>query len=153
MLLLLSLDRFEICRDLMVNGSHTNCTVAVSNVTSYMSTFDELEISDEIDNPSGVFNLTQLRQQAELLPYETTRLLMDSDIMMLYGNVLPGRAIPNLSFLNDTTVNSIEPSPACHLEEMMVMEMMVMVMELLLFHFHNFTMLASCLAFCQCFVN
>ena len=75
-----------------------------------MSTFDDLEVSDQIDNPSGVFNLTQLRQQTEPLPYEATRLLMDSDIMMLYGNVLPGRAIPGLSFLNDTTVNPIEPS-------------------------------------------
>ena len=94
----------------MANGSHTNCTVAVSNVTSYMSTFDDLEISDQIRNPSGDFNLTQLRQQAAPLPYVATELLMNSDIMMLYGNVLPGRAIPNLSFLNDTTVNPMEPN-------------------------------------------
>ena len=110
MLLLLSLGHFEICCDLMANGSHTNCTVAVSKVTSYMSTFDDLEISDQIDNPSGDFNLMRICQQAEPLPYEATSLLMNSDIMMLYGNLLPGRAIPDLSFLNDTTGNSIEPS-------------------------------------------
>ena len=94
----------------MANGLNTNCTVAVFNVTSYMSSFNNLEISDQVDNPSGYFNLTQLRQQAEALPYVATELLMDSDIMMLYGNVLPGYAIPNLSFLNDTTGDPTEPS-------------------------------------------
>ena len=69
-----------------------------------MSTFDRLEIADQEDNPAGIFNLTQLREQARPQTYAITELLTNrSDIMMLYEIVLPGRDIPNLDFLNDPT--------------------------------------------------
>ena len=91
----------------MAYGSHHNCTIGVDNVSPYMSTFDKLEISDQVDNPTGDFNLTELREQARSLTYIVTELLTNrSDIMMLYGNVLLGRDIPNLDFLNEPT-----PSP------------------------------------------
>ena len=86
----------------MANGSGS-CTVGVGNVTSYTSTFDYLDIADQTNNPAGSFNLTQLREQARPLPYVMTELLMNSDIMMLYNNVLPGRPVSSLDFLNDTT--------------------------------------------------
>lgn len=103
--LLFSIDRTALCDNLMANGSNP-CTIGVNNTGSYTSTFTDLEISEQVDNQVGPFNLSQLRDQAAQLPYVLTSLLMDSnDTRMLYGNVLPGREIPNLSFLNAT------PSP------------------------------------------
>ena len=105
----------------MAHGSDHNCTIGVDNVSPYMSTFDKLEISDQVDNPTGDFNLTELREQARSLTYIVTELLTNrSDIMMLYGNVLPGRDIPNLDFLNEPTpsptisisVSPNEPTPS-----------------------------------------
>ena len=91
----------------MANGSHTNCTVGVDNISPYVSTFNHLEISDQDGNPAGYFNLTQLREEARPLTYAVTELLTNrSDIMSLYENVLPGCDIPNLDFLNEPT-----PSP------------------------------------------
>ena len=89
---------------MLANGPDTNCTIGVDDISSYMSTFDRLEISDQEDNPAGTFNLTQLREQARPLTYAVTELLTNrSDIMMLYEIVLPGRDIPNLDFLNEPT--------------------------------------------------
>ena len=105
-IVLLSIDRSLLCSFLMAYGSDANCTIGVDNVSPYMSTFDRLEIADQEDNPTGDFNLTELRDQARPLIYVVTELLTNrSDIMMLYKNVLPGRDIPNLDFL-------IEPSPS-----------------------------------------
>ena len=84
-----------------------NCTIGVGNVGTYTPSNIGLEISDQVDNPTGPFNLTQLREQARPLPYVMTELLMNrSDIMMLYNYTLPGRPVPNLDFLNDTTINA-----------------------------------------------
>ena len=101
---LLSIDRIALCDFVMANGSDTNCTVGVDNISPYVSTFNHLEISDQDGNPAGYFNLTQLREQARPLTYAVTELLTNrSDIMMLYENVLPGRGIPNLDFLDEPT--------------------------------------------------
>ena len=97
-----SIDRIALCDFLMANGSDTNCTRGVDDDSSYPSNFNSLEIADQVTNPAGMFNLTQLREQARPLTYAVTELLTNrSDIMMLYENVLPGRDIPNLNFLND----------------------------------------------------
>ena len=102
---LLSIDRMRLCDVLMADGQpDVNCTVGVDNITSYTSTFDRLEISDQGSNPSGTFNQTELRDQARPLTYAVTELTNRSDVMMLYEDVLPGRDIPNLEFL-------IEPMP------------------------------------------
>ena len=92
-----------LCEYLMANGQG-NCTIGVGNVGTYTPSNIGLEISDQVDNPTGPFNLTQLREQAQPLPYVMTDLLTNrSDIMMLYNYTLPGRPVPNLDFLNGTT--------------------------------------------------
>ena len=110
-ILLFSIDRTALCDNFMADASNPMCTLGVNNITnSYASTFTDLEISEQDDNPAGSFNLSQLQDQARQLPYVLTSLLMDSnDTRMLYGNVLPGREIPNLSFLNDTTNSTTMP--------------------------------------------
>ena len=109
-ILLFSIDRTALCNNLMADGSNP-CTIGVNSTGSYTSTFTDLEISEQVDNPVGPFNLSQLRDQAAQLPYVLTSLLMDSnDTRMLYENVLPGREIPNLSFLNDTTNSTTMPT-------------------------------------------
>ena len=101
-------DRIALCNFVMANGSDANCTIGVDNISSYMSNFDRLEISDQEDNPAGIFNLTQLREQARPMTYAVTNLLTNrSDIMMLYEDVLPQRDIPNLDFL----IEPIIPTP------------------------------------------
>ena len=93
----------------MADGSSSNCTVGVGNITPYISSFDSLDITDQVENPAGSFNITQLHNQAITLPYVMTDLLMNrNDVMMLYENVLPGYPVPDLSFLNDTIPT---PSP------------------------------------------
>ena len=95
-----------LCEYLMANGQGS-CTISVGNIGTYTSSVIGLEISDQADNPGGTFNLTQLREQARPLSYVMTDLLMNrSDIMMLYNYVLPGRPIPNLDFLNVTTITT-----------------------------------------------
>ena len=90
----------------MANGQD-NCTIGIGNVGTYTSSDIGLEISDQVDNPTGPFNLTELREQARPLPYVMTELLTNrSDIMMLYDYTLPGRPVPNLDFLNDTTTTT-----------------------------------------------
>ena len=90
----------------MANGTG-DCTVGVDDITTYTSTFDGLEIADQEDNPTGTFNLAQLREQARLQTYAVTELLENrNDIVMLYKSVLPGREIPNQDFLNEP-----EPTP------------------------------------------
>ena len=96
----------------MANGSD-NCTIGVGNIGTYMSNFTYLDIADQINNPAGTFNLTQLREQAQSLPYVMNNLLMDrNDIMMLYNYVLPGRPVPNLDFLNVTTTTTTTTTTA-----------------------------------------
>ena len=105
-------DRTGLCDNLMANGSDS-CTIGVGNVGTYTPSSVGLDISDQDDNPTGTFNLTQLREQARPLQYVMTNLLMDrSDIMMLYNYVLPGRPVPNLGFLNDTTSTGTTPTPS-----------------------------------------
>ena len=95
----------------MANGQDS-CTIGVGNVAIYTPSSVGLDISDQVDNPTGTFNLTQLREQARPLPYVMNNLLMDrSDIMMLYNYVLPGRPVPNMDFLNDTTTGTT-PMPS-----------------------------------------
>lgn len=87
----------------MANGEGS-CTISVGDVGTYTPSDIGLEISDQVDNPTGPFNLSQLREQARPLPYVMTDLLTNrSDIMMLYNYTLPGRPFPNLDFLNDRT--------------------------------------------------
>ena len=95
-----------LCEYLMANGQGS-CTISVGNIGTYTPSVIGLEISDQADNPGGTFNLTQLREQVRSLSYVMTDLLMNrSDIMMLYNYVLPGRPIPNLDFLNVTTITT-----------------------------------------------
>ena len=95
----------------MADGQDS-CTIGVGNVATYTPSSVGLDISDQAGNPTGTFNLTQLREQARPLPYVMNNLLMDrSDIMMLYNYVLPGRPVPNLGFLNDTTTGTT-PTPS-----------------------------------------
>jgi len=83
----------------MANGPNANCTTGVGDIMPYMSSFlNNLDIVDQVNNPAGSFNLTQLRDQAGQLPYVATELLNMSDIRMLYNNVLPGRPVPSPSF-------------------------------------------------------
>ena len=101
----------------MANGSDSNCTIGVGNVGSYLTSFDCPEIVDQINNPSGSFNVSQLLQQARQLPYVVTDIMSNrSDIMMLYSAVLPGRPVPDTSFLYEsntipTTCTSVTPMP------------------------------------------
>ena len=96
-------DRMALCEYLIANGQD-NCTIGVGNVGTYTPSNIGLEISDQVYNPTGPFNLTQLREQARPLPYVMTDLLRNrSDVMMLYNYTLPGRPVPNLDFLDDTT--------------------------------------------------
>ena len=91
----------------MSSGSG-NCTVGIENITTYTFDFDRLEISDQGGNPAGYFNQTELRMQAMSQTYAVSELVMNrDDIVMLYKEVLPGREIPNLDFLNEPIV----PSP------------------------------------------
>ena len=102
-----------LCEDenLMANGQG-NCTIGVGNVGTYTPSNIGLEISDQVDNPTGPFNLTQLREQARPFPYVMIDLLTNrSDIMMLYNNTLPGRPVPNLDFLDDTTGSTTDTPP------------------------------------------
>ena len=91
----------SLCEFVMADGQD-NCTNGVGDIgTSTLPTVG-LDISDQVNNAAGTFNLTQLREQARSFPYVMTDLLMNrSDIMMLYQYVLPGRPVPNLDFLND----------------------------------------------------
>ena len=99
----------------MANGSDSNCTIGVGNVGSYLTSFDCPEIVDQINNPSGSFNVSQLLQQARQLPYVVTDIMLNrSDIMMLYSAVLPGRPVPDTSFLyesNTIPTTSVTPIP------------------------------------------
>ena len=99
----------------MANGSDSNCTISVGNVGPYLTSYDSPEIIDQINNPSGSFNTSQLHQQAKQLPYVMTDIVMNrSDIMMLYSAVLPGRPVPDTSFLYDsytTPTTSVSPIP------------------------------------------
>ena len=99
----------------MANGSDSNCTISVGNVGPYLTSYDSPEIIDQINNPSGSFNISQLHQQAKQLPYVMTDIVMNrSDIMMLYSAVLPGRPVPDTSFLyesNTTPTTSVTPIP------------------------------------------
>ena len=101
-----------LCEYLMANGQG-DCTIGVGNVSTYTSSDIGLEISDQVDNPTGPFNLTQLRYQARPLPYVITELLTNrSDIMMLYNYTLPGRPVPNLDFLIDATGTTTTATPS-----------------------------------------
>ena len=105
-IVLLSIDRIELCSFLEASGTG-NCTVGVDDITTYMSSFNSLEIADQDGNPAGTFDLAQLREQASLQTYAVTELLTNrGDIVMLYEDVLPGRDIPNLDFLSEP-----EPTP------------------------------------------
>ena len=100
-----------LCEYLMADGQGS-CTIGVGNIGTYTPSNIGLEISDQVDNPTGSFNLTQLREQARPLPYVMTELLMNrSDIMMLYNYTLPGRPVPNLDFLDDTTGTTTATPP------------------------------------------
>ena len=101
-----------LCGFLMANGQD-NCTIGVGNVGTYTPLDIGLEISNQGDNPTGSFNLTQLRDQARPLPYVITELLTNrSDIMMLYNYTLPGRPVPNLDFLIDATGTTTTATPS-----------------------------------------
>ena len=99
----------------MANGSDSNCTIGIGNVGSYLTSFDCPEIIDQINNPSGSFNVSQLLQQARQFPYVVTDIMLNrSDIMMLYNAVLPGRPVPDISFLyesNTIPTTSVTPIP------------------------------------------
>ena len=83
-IVLLSIDHIALCDYVMANGSHTNCTVGVDDISPYVSTFNHLEISDQDDNPAGYFNLTQLREQARPMTYAVTELLTNrSELIIL----------------------------------------------------------------------
>ena len=88
-----------------------NCTNGVNDIGTSAPPTVGLDISDQVNNTAGTFNLTQLREQARSVPYVMTSLLMNrSDIMMLYEYVLPGRPIPSLDFLIDATGIAIATS-------------------------------------------
>ena len=112
--MLISIDRAALCDFLVANGSDTNCTIGVSNVAPYLTSFDCPEIIDQLNNPTGSFNISQLHQQARELPYVMTDVLNSSDIMMLYGAVLPEHPVPNIKFLYDNVTlptTSVNPIP------------------------------------------
>ena len=96
-------DRVDLC-NLLNSSGRVNCTNGVGNFGNSTLSTVGLEISDQVDNTAGTFNLTQLRYQAGSFPYVMTNLLKNrSDIMMLYQYVLPGRPVPNLDFLDEPT--------------------------------------------------
>ena len=96
-------DRVDLCDSLNSDGL-VSCTNGVGNISNSTAPTVGLEISDQVDNTAGIFNLTQLRYQARSFPYVTTNLLTNrSDIMMLYQYVLPGRPEPSLDFLIEST--------------------------------------------------
>ena len=110
--MLISVDRIALCDFLVANESDTNCTIGVGNVASYFTSFNCPEIIDQLNNPTGSFNISQLHQQARQLPYVMTDLLNSSDIMMLYNAVLPEHPIPNIKFLYDNvTTSTISVNP------------------------------------------
>ena len=112
--MLMFIDRMALCGLLMANGSKLNCTSGVGNVAPYLSLFNCLEIIDQVNNPAGYFNISQLYQQARQLPYVMTDLLKRNDIMMLYSVVLPERSVLDVTFLyDDDTIptTSISPIP------------------------------------------
>ena len=102
----------SLCDLLMANGSDSNCTVGVNNVAPYFQLFECLEISDQIHNPAGSFNVSQLLHEARQLPYVMIDLLNRSDVMMLSRAVLPGY-LPDTSFLNasDVTLTTTPVTP------------------------------------------
>ena len=109
-------DRGDLCDSLNSDGL-VNCTKGVDDIGSSTIPTVGAEINDQVDNTAGIFNLTQLREQARSVPYVMTSLLMNrSDIMMLYEYVLPGHPVPNLDFLNDATgidiATSVTVSPS-----------------------------------------
>lgn len=107
MCIITSIDRMSVCALLRANGSSTSCTVGVQDISSYTSTYNQLEIADQVTNPAAVpngFNTSQLRYQARQLPYVLTEVLNRIEAKMLYNNVLPGRPEPDLGFLNDSIV-------------------------------------------------
>ena len=103
-------DRMSLCDLLMANGTDSNCTVGVNNVAPYLQLFDCLEISDQVHNPAGSFNVSQLLHQARQLPYVMIDLLNRSDVMMLSRAVLPGY-LPDTSFLNASDVTLTTTTP------------------------------------------
>ena len=99
----------------MANGSDSNCTIGVGNVAPYLTSFNCPEIIDQLNNPSGSFNVSHLYQQARRFPYVMTDMLNNSEIMMLYSAVLPEHPVPNLKFLHDNDTiptTSVNPIPA-----------------------------------------
>ena len=91
----------------MANGSDSNCTVGVNNIAPYSQSFYSLEIYDQVHNPAGSFNVSQLLYQARQLPYVMIDLLDRCDIILLIRAVLPGyRYLVDTSFLNASNVIS-----------------------------------------------
>ena len=113
--MLFSTDRTAICDLLKANGSNSNCTTDVGIVGQYLRVFNCLDISDQVNNPTGSFNTSQLRHQARQLPYVMTDLLNRDDVMLLYSVVLPRYSVPDISFLNAVditpTANSTTKRP------------------------------------------
>ena len=101
-----------LCDQLMANGSDSNCTVGVNTVAPYSQLFYCSEIYDQVHNPAGSFNVSQLLHQARQLPYVMIDLLNRSDIMMLITAVLPGYLV-DTSFLNasDVTLTTTPVTP------------------------------------------
>ena len=104
--MLFSTDRTAICDLLKANGSNSNCTTDVGIVGQHLREFNLLDISDQLNNPIGSFNTSQLRHQARQLPYVMTDLLNRDDIMMFYSVVLPRHPVPDICFLNAVDITS-----------------------------------------------
>ena len=125
----------SLCDLLMANGSDSNCTVGVNNVAPYLQLFDCLEISDQVHNPAGSFNVSQLLHQARQLPYVMIDLLNRSDVMMLSRAVLPGY-LPDTSFLNASditlTTTPVTPLPTRTTEGSAVLLCIIMYIKILL---------------------
>lgn len=83
----------------MANGSNSDCTIGVGNIGSYLSLFNDLGIDDQVDNPAGSFDTSELYNQARQLPYVMTDLLNRNDMMMLYTAILNVSDITPISSL------------------------------------------------------